>query len=766
MDYIVSELGKVNGTVSIMNLEAKIGEKVIASDYEAIVSDYEILEALAFDKNNSFKAAPNLCIINQPTRENKHLYLYADNAVKAAADAPSIPVYYNCGQYDLKSLVNIHVLDSEGGYEATLADLQKKYGENITMNFELVPYTIGQNVTDESAYGFIEDGVFFPAYVKDIEDAESGKPYTSVKCGTDGKGISSVGRLPLVLVTLWDGDKMLLHGYFVIEITEEIIDPTKVATIIPLKDFGKFPYICDEQSGTTFWYEYSDNVLEELGMTYAKMLDKYQVMNYQGNLVNITPGTSIDLKVFVLKDGQYVAPEKSLGTVSYYVDESGNGINDKFTWKFNKANLDNFANPQDIYVLFQAGEYELVYFKFSASKADKPHLTIGKKINADWNADVKGETNNTVTINAYVPNADENEPVKGGDVTEFYKVIDETFYSDDPEVVAPVVSFDAANSDPIYATDEVKAKVQGKHTYAFNAEQPVFQGYQLFPSENGLALYAEKLVAGKAYANYKKEDIGAEKIAFIDNKDNGKIQYNNDSELAKFLLNIKGWEETETANMLYANVDINLSYGDGDDCIIPTDVVGFHTRFIRPLTIALGAQKISAESQIDGDNVRLVDFLSSIKDWQGFDVIKVTVDDKGVKTYGPNVVKTVDLYAYYGFNSMIVDLGKAQINNFNTANPEEFGDLAQVRKEATIALGTLKDDETFTAGHTAVTDNLDGTYTVDIASFDAIKNLVINYRNGRVVSEPFTLLVPAKFTYSWGEYEGILQIDVKKTADL
>ncbi len=781
IDIIVRELGKINGTVSVMNLEASIkaekpeDAKIIASDYEAIVSDYEMLEWLAFASDNSFvtsteKIVP--CAVYGAEDNSKHLYHFADTAV---VNAPSVPIFYNCGSKDLKPLINIHVVDSEGGYEATLAELQKKYGKDITMKFELVPYTIGKHVTQESAYGFIEDGVFFPAYVKDEKDLEAGQPYTSVKCGTDGKGISAVGRLPLVLVTLWDGDNMLLHGYFVIEITEEEINPDP--QVIDLKDFGTFPYLCTIQKGETYWYEYSDNVLEALGMTYAKMISKYQLMtgkdNEEGTLETIVPGnTYTRVKMFVKDENGQMVPAKGLGHIEYWADKEGNGINDKFVWAFNKGQADKFENPQEVYVLLQAGAYEKVYFKFSASIAEKPHLTIGKKRNSDWNADVLGETNNTVTINAYVPNADESTPVLGGDVKQFYKTIDDTFYSDDPKVAAPVVSFDMKNSDPAYAD----AEIEGFHTYVFNAVQPDFEGYQLFPSADGLQLWAEKISDGKAYADYKTTDADAEMIAeIVANPDynaeedeydadfKNTVKYNNDSEIAKLLLNMKGWQDPE---MLYANVDIQLAYGDGDTCKIPTDIVSFHTRFIRPLTIALGSQDMSKESMIDGDNVPVIDFLSSIVDWQKFDVIKVTKSgDK--KTYAPNVIKTIDLYAYYGFTKVTIDFAATQTNNFNTEAEDpmaEFGDLSQYRKEAKLQLGTIDAKEVFTADDgTLATEVEPGVFEIDATTLDVLKQLVINYRNGRVVSEQFDLLIPVTFTYSWGDYEGVFVIHVDPT---
>ncbi|MBR4227481.1 MAG: leucine-rich repeat protein [Bacteroidales bacterium] len=195
----------------------------ICSDWLSIRPNGEIIHHLAFDTSNAWMTEnDNDChsVLNA-TGLAKDLY---ETAYDAVSHIPSVQVRYNGGPIDLASMLSIHsfipVLDQYNDY--SFAEFVEKY-PSFALKFDLIPYTMRDNHTSEDMYGKIDGTIFTPCYVLAI----SGSP-TSIVVQEGGEneisdGISSVGRIPLVVATLENENtgEVAARGYFRIEISKD-----------------------------------------------------------------------------------------------------------------------------------------------------------------------------------------------------------------------------------------------------------------------------------------------------------------------------------------------------------------------------------------------------------------------------------------------------------------------------------------------------------------------------------------------------------------
>lgn len=720
--------------VSIVELVATIGEgddaKVIASDYEAIVAVADTISHLAFIKEK----AKTTVDCNLYEDVDVELYGVADSAI---VNVMSVPVKYNGGSIDLKEYINIHVTNNLGEEKAySLAALQEKYGEQITMSFAEFAYYLGGQETSESAYAEVtEDGIYTPQVVKTI----SKKEYTyepipayefdpSLNAAEAKKaiefGISSVGRMPIVRVDLFDGETLILTGWFKTEIVEEVVDLEPV--LVPLPEADMLPFVCVGEDGIvadyTVWHQFSDLVLEEgLGMTYKSFVNTYEADGTRNN------DGLVDMVVYEFTKDGYV-PSEALGSVVYNQDKEGTGINDALTWTL--YSLEE-GETYEAYVHFTGENVPELYVKFTVSVSAAAKYDFGEKILNEWYDDVNGEALNTVRMNVYVPVATETEPVVGGDVKKFYRDLNNYLVGAEP-------SINLNEATPEIFDEVADSLLTPSYTYTFSAKQPKINGIQLVKSTDNLELYAGSVAEDNLVAHFEGDTL------VYDTTD-----------VAKALLNLYRHDAVAQDSLLYANVQVDITYGE---CEIPAGTENFHVRFLRPLNVDFNDADVSEESAVDGWNVEVVKFLSAIEDWNHQDVLK-EVDGALVA----NVIKTVDMYAYYQFDSLVLDLKAATRNNWNTKAEDASEDwelVSKVTPNVQLAVGTIDTDEVFTA-----IEGEDGVYALSIANFSDLEGFVINYKNDRAYIGSFDLKVPVKVSYSWGVIEDVLTIHVNPTAD-
>lgn len=803
--------------VPVMQLIATLSDgRDIKSDWHAVTSDEELVDHLAFTAASKYQTA-NDEDCGAVSRSVVDLY---PDAYLAGENEPSVPVKYNGGPVDLSKIIAIHTVSPAtneifGVY--TLDQFTKKY-PGFSYKFELIPYKIGNNVTEEQMYGQIDGNNFTPCWV----ESKDGKAVSHVIEKDSEDGISSVGRFPIVLAYLVDeAGNSYAVGYFKIEIVKDAKEVNETWLEIP--DLGKVPFICGEFTLRTNWHQFSYFVLEQLKVDYDEFVNDYtltgiygyeSVKNAQGvkstqfvPIVFAEAGKKATLKL----DDAVLKKEKGFenfkfdkagtdyGTAIYDLDDSGTGINDAFEWT-----VAGKATNKSIYFKFEKSKYDVVYFEMKADVAAAAKFDFGaNKIANEWFDDINGEVKNTARVNVLVPNQD------GDNVKEFYRDLNRFFIGYKPAMVL------TSDSDPVYKNyfDNNKnnddqydpAELEGAFTFYFAQNQPKV----VFTDKDGNAIkLADKLADGTdielseipLYVNFwedgdsltlyvpqyqkvnnqikevtEKHKVGGKDvdvakivedrvIATLDKT--GKVTYypdGNDNVWSKKLLNLWSYTQTVESRMLYANILVKTTYGE---CEIPAGDAGFHLRFVRPLDINFKPADVAQESAVNGFNVLVAEFFSTIVDWNKQSLIKPEtekkeVDGKEVEVptgyFIENVISGVHMYQYYQFTDLVLDLDNALRDNWDPNDLTKKGKLKEVTPEAQLALGTV-DPETdvFTAG----TGN-----SIDISNLENLKNAALNYRNDRAVVETFNLYIPVSVKYAWGTISETLKIQVKKTAD-
>lgn len=117
------------------------------------------------------------------------------------------------------------------------------------------------------------------------------------------------------------------------------------------------------------------------------------------------------------------------------------------------------------------------------------------------------------------------------------------------------------------------------------------------------------------------------------------------------------------------------------------------------------------------------------------------------KKYEAAKENNVNLYKYYGIKQIVLDLDNAtcDVNNVGTQMP--------INKEV-IKLTTLTKAE----DGTPIEEN-----KIDVTDINKLNEVVLNYQNNLGNTQDFTIMVPVKVTYAWGEVEAAVAIAVKGT---
>ena len=812
-----SQARKAN--VAILQLVATLkgSGRVINSDWHAVTSDMECVSHLAFSSKNKYVTDPDYnwdCGSIQDPFTFATLYkdLYYDAYDPVEPDA-SVPVKFNGGPVDLEPLISIHTWHS-GDYEYkeySLAEFNKKYPE-FEYKFELVPYTIGDENTSEDMYGDIDGTMFTPCYV----ESKNGKPISHKieKDSEDELGVSSVGRMPIVLVTLVNKETGYTYvpGWFKIEIVKDDREPQ--TRIFEIPDLGKVPFICGDFTLRSKWHEFSFFVLENLKVTYKeflntytltgiygmeKVLDGFQIVPKMTELVAIDGDMDEPVELYydepVVKNNSLTFEERYYGTAAYYKDNAGTGINDAFEWNVGPQDIGE-GNSKSIYFRFENGKYDIVYIEMKADVAGHAKFDFGKnKIANEWFDDINNETKNTARINVLVPNQD------GDDVTEFYRDLNRFFIGYKPKTAL------TADSDPVYSNyfDEEAdttiykpSELEADFTFYFDAEQPKI----VFTDKTGNPIKLTDVLAdgettielseAQLYVNtwgnsdtlyVAQFEADGDKVVRVDTTidnvkyakmvedhviatldTNGVVTYYYDTTdvMSKKLLNLWSYTQTAQERMLYANVLVKTTYGE---CEIPAGDEKFHLRFVRPLDVNFKGKDVAQESAVNGFNVLIADFISGIVDWNKQNVIVPEKDSKGKLTgyYVENIIGGVHMYQYYGFKNLILDLEGAMRDNWNVDNLAEKDLLTNVTPEAQLQLGTVETKKVDGVETTVFTPG--SSNVLDISDLANLKGAALNYRNDRAVVETFNLFIPVTIEYSWGTMTEVLEIRVKKTAD-
>lgn len=674
--------------VSVMALEVKLGnDTTITSDYAAIVPAVRVLRAIAF---NSVAGTTT----NQKCKYD--LYQTGEAAVKNAAN---VTVQYNNGPVDLSKLLNIHYTQTDWvltEYETLPHTETMSYEEaqkfGLHFEYEMLKYTTGDHETEEDQYGTVDalTGKFTPCYVN-----EQG---TSVECPTDGvstTGISAVGREPVVIVKLVNetGD-VVIAGYIKINIVKKI---SEIDMVVKSEDE---PYVCGESTWGITWDDMSGKIVEKLQMTKEEFRNSYEMATDE---------------TYIKQDGKFVKVTNNVyGDLTYIDDAQVPTTNDIFTWTMDFDERTNISKEVGrtvtLYARFNSktSDTDVVYIGLTTTILAQPEVTFGDKIEKYWypaNKDLAER--DFVRMNVPRPTSS-TKPEES--VTYYVKDLDD-YYEGNEVKLTPTAA--AQNS-----SYDLTALGTAYH-YEFSEVQPKIGAYQLY----------------RAQDNVQRLMCNEQEVAKI-NPNTGVLTYAS-TDMAKAVLNAYGHEEAdEKAN--YANVDIKATY---DDCELALGETSFKVRFLRPVDILEGEDATFEDAEANGSSV-ILGKLFGLEDWRDVALLK-----KSGNQYVSNVENNCDLYNYYEFGTIKIDIANAQSDLTGTMKP-----ISEVTDKLELYVDV---DGQAQAANTSV--------EVNIANVAALNTTKIVYKNNEGNVQEFNLIIPIEINYSWGTLKGEIKAVVKST---
>ena len=550
------------------------------------------------------------------------------------------------------------------------------------------------------------------------------------------------------------------------------------------------PYICNEFETFTERNTISDLVQDELGIDNSQFAQTYEfagVYVVRGVLENGTvvrklapidrtnnpnpqPGD-----VFTVKFTDYINPSyaitKNWGEAMYYEDVSGTNTENALWWAVNpyvrNGGIGESTSASLYYHFISSDGNDSIYFVMTVNVARSANFLFGSnKIASEWFSDIFNESYNTVRLNAPVPDPNVTTPVIGGDVSVIQRDLTHLFTGNKPALVLssqadPVyTNYFTPGMSSVYPSSELATTT---HFYFAN-DQPVINRTQLYTnwwSGSDILYVVHKTNNQVDYTDISSlfyMDEGSIIVPALYNDsiiatiENDVIRYNN-SIKAKQLINLYSYDSIDQTQMFYCNIVAKNYYGP---CLLPAADGMFHVRLLRPISMnILPVLVASGDSNIGGASAEIAKFFSAIIDWRNQDVI-VPEYQNGIPTgfAVENVVQTVNLYKYYQFSEMRIDLNNATRNNYDVSDPSKFGKVKTVTPSAELSIGTFSNSGVFTKIQTG------GKYYANIVDLANLKPLVINYKNEGQSSEYFMLHVPIEIDYAWGTLALNLQIRI------
>ncbi len=714
--------------LSVAALQATFEDYAVTSDYATIIPETQTFQALAYTAASGYKSNETC---------NTELYKTLAGAI---TNPYTVNLVYNAGPTNLAELINIHytavfnetAVESGKHLTMTLKEAADLYGFNLV--FQEIPYKSGMHQTEEDKYlDLTAEGMATPQYV----DA-SGNSQNIAKGDETVPGRSAIGRRPLVLAKLMNGDRVVLAGYIKLEIAEFyrrdnlIIDKTQ----------PKVPYFC-QTSVRISWDEMSGQILEYLGMN-KKEFDAHYELDQQYTYI-FNESTKLFENVYDFKIKGAPVNNNIFGIFTEPFEFEGTTVNDVLQYTLTKSNLDNIRT--------YFGDTFTLYARYNSKDVQPADVYVGIKINIAENPVIVGIINKVKeawypataelaardTVRTNVP-----APVSGGDVKVYRKNIDDYFYHMVPKNPVPQKGLTFEYSmDP----DAYKAGFIEYYVYSFSTKNNDVKigGKNLHvhvdpttKAVDGNNLYWDV----DAKVGYQPTDL----IASID-KDTRTIVYA-DTDKAKKFLNLYAHNDLTANHQQFAIIEVNAWYGNDGTCKIPLEFKvdnSFKARFLRPLDILPNKAAELIDAHANGASVSLGKFFT-VQDWRDMDVM---VYDTLAKN--PEVVmgakdvidNRVNLREYYKIEKVKVDVKSAESNITGSRlpiNPEVIK-LSLVNNGA-----TLNTDE------------------VDIANnLDDLNATELNYKNNGGNVQDFTIWVPVTVYYAWGEIKVPVPVAVKHT---
>lgn len=715
----------------------------VTSDYARLYPTYMTPKALAFDNKTGATCSNGL-----------HLYKTMKEAVESEHQLEM--------EYTPGSTLNIlDFLEMHLGYNKpaelnnqpaevvkvwnAVSDAKtiEKYG--FVFNFQLIDYKVGSNETNDSKYAQINKttGVMNPCAV----DANGNQI-------TDSNLQSSIGRCPVVLVTVTRDKDVVLHGFIKVKIVKTVKAHTTAAFNAPDAKFG-----CNNYTYEMKWEEVSYKVLEaynnsdnaEGGISKDQFDLLYEISaDASGVLYQYAKSGDGKLK----SDWSKVASSKVYGTVKEVPDPTSTTTS-VLQWTLAPKDMQNIweksGHKVTIYVGYRerttgVAENEPSIFIPITVKVTKPTGSVVEKIKEYW----FGNSYEKAMINVA-------RPTDGGSTLNWVTDIDQVWLANAP-------TFKPTSGYPSYSPAALKYK------YYFAPEQPAInvngQTYQLKVSTN--KAFDKWDGSSKAYKNSEIQkaeldhalDItkglytnttllyNNEVIAELDQA-TGKVTYK-DGNIAKLLLNASASVERSEAK-LYANIGVT-AYSPCNIALSLANAINPYY-FLRPINLKTNGSGVFLDGQANGSEVHVADLID-IVDWRKVEF--TPRDAQGTITDYSNVW----LYAYYNVNSITVKTDEATCNLNNSSTFKKMSDVTSFIELTYV--GRQSGQNTSTWAYAARENTVAGSTKDNYEVYRTCFGKLVYKNNGNNVKS-FQIKVPIEITYDWGTLASEITLTVQET---
>lgn len=336
---------------------------------------------------------------------------------------------------DLNKLVETHYFNGKAHALMSATDL-KDYG--LEYRFELTASYEGSNQTSEAAHAGIKDGILRPQYPQENGKAYSWEAFDALNANLDDVRSHSVGRQPIVRVTLVDvnnNNRVLDYGYIKVKIIDKTNVPgvdVKVPNMIVSYTGDPINYksqckITPNYTLTTTWARIEYDVLRALGMTKEEFdrnydrngklvvdanLDVEQYVTSTVSTANANLGTVQSPKIGVVRDNYNAnSPETSTFTWEITSEEIVKALYGKtsaqpFTICVRYKSNDQYKYP-DVYLKLSTGAITIerssgTFLKADGSDRIKQYWYVNNGVNESMHGT---EEVHTMVLSAEDPHA-------------------------------------------------------------------------------------------------------------------------------------------------------------------------------------------------------------------------------------------------------------------------------------------------------------------------------------------------------------------------
>ena len=737
-------------TQAYLNGDDSEKDTIITSDYATLYADIYSNIRLSHKYSTAKNPVPftgvqnahcGYCALyaNDNIADNDSLHLMA-TVHEAAVFAPQDTCNWN-ETLDLRKLVETHWDNISGVHEVVPAEKMEEYG--LTYKFELTGLWIGSNETSESAHAAInpEDGYTFRPQM--VEQG-TGKQQAY---GAE-QGMQTVGRTPVVRVSLWDKyGKCLDYGYIRILITRKGPD----YSYLEVNYDGNGQSYIDEcefdadgyQVYKTTWYQTEYDLYKLVGMAREDFENIYE---------EEPVGANDEYTQFIKKDGKWVECEEDeiLGTLTNTPD-----LTDPETHT-QSSTLIYELTSDDIQTLYAQWTNKKAEKTFTVERAYKyaPNTTVYSDIYVVFTTKVtfKPMPQYSATIDWanhktekywYVKNTAEQADVTKDDVTyELHTNVPavEDELRADADSLTNLFSTEFRGNDVIIA-EMVKSNQEGFkaadwiYTLVFDKSNAgkEFKGndgktYVLSVSADGKQLKAN--IKGNTITQVIAELvlIDESKAGQKDEADYTMVVYKH-GKYAEALLNYASHSEFNDKNDAVLNNTLTAIIGVKavNECQeLTLSNKTFNVRFLRPIDVLNKDAEIEDASTDGMQIINLLD-LVEFKDWR--DAWK---GDNPGGTY----------YTYYGIKGVFV--GDAEVK---LADGEALSSIDAVKANL---------DHKGMEQLNNITNQLDFIYSSENGG-----QLV--YKNVSSTVQTFELQIPIRVEYIWGNVYTTATVTVNRT---